>query len=169
MIINELMIDSSAVQDKFGEWVEFYNTTSDWIDLRDSVLRDMGSDENIIQETSAESLIIPPNGYAVICAEANYWNNGGVDCQGTFLYQCFGGAFCLSNSEDEVILYTAGNLMLDRVMYSSGFAVEGASLGVTPQYANDLGNNNLDNWCEQWWFLPMGDSGSPGEENDYCQ
>ncbi len=168
VIINEVMIDSDAVQDKYGEWVELYNTTGDWLDLRQYRLRDQGVDDYEIQEVSLGSMIIEPNGFLVICAETDYWNNGGVTCQGAFLYQTFGGGFGLSNSEDEVILYSNTNQMIDRMTYAEGFSVIGSSLGVTPSYATQYGNDYSTNWCDQWGFLPMGDSGSPGSINDIC-
>ena len=168
VIINEVMIDSDAVQDKYGEWVELYNTTEYWLDLRQYRLRDQGVDDYEIQEVSPGSMIIEPNGFLVICAETDYWNNGGVNCDGAFLYQTFGGGFGLSNSEDEVLLYSHVNHMIDRMTYVEGFSVMGSSLGVSPTYATEAGNDYSTNWCDQWGFLPMGDSGSPGETNDTC-
>lgn len=168
LIINEVMIDPEHTQDKFGEWVEIYNLTGDWIDLSEYHLKDQGVDDYEIQPVSVGSLVIEPNGFLVICAEANNFNNGGVVCQGTFLYQTFGGGFGLSNTEDEVILYSNTNQMIDRMTYTEGFSVLGASLGVSPNYATEAGNDYSTNWCEQWGFLPYGDFGSPGAMNDIC-
>lgn len=168
LIINEVMIDPEAVQDKFGEWVEIYNTTEDWLDLSQYHLKDQGVDDYEIQEVSQGSLVIAPHGFLVICAETDYWNNGGVDCHGSFLYQTFGGGFGMSNTEDEVILFSHSNQMIDRMTYTEGFAVLGSSLGVSPSYATEAGNDYATNWCDQWGFLPMGDSGSPNATNDIC-
>ena len=168
VIVSEVMIDSDAVPDKLGEWVELYNTTDDWIDLGQYHLADQGVDNYEIQEVFQDSMVVAPQGFAVICAETDYWNNGGIDCQGSFFYQTFGSGFSLSNTEDEVILYSNSNLMIDRMTYVAGFAVTGESLGVSPPYATEAGNDYASNWCAQWGFLPQGDAGSPGEENDTC-
>ena len=78
-----------------------------WLSLKGSRLSDEGVDDIEIEETQIGSLIVEPGGYAVICADDQYWNNGGVHCDGTFYYQTFGGGFGLSNGEDEVILRAA--------------------------------------------------------------
>jgi uncharacterized protein len=168
VIVNEVMIDSDSVPDSIGEWVELYNTTGDWLDLGEYHLADQGADNYEIMEVAQDSMIVEPHGFAVICAEANYWNNGGIDCQGTFFYQTFGSGFALSNTEDEVILYSNTNQMIDRMTYVAGFSVIGESMGVSPPYATEAGNDYTTNWCAQWGFLPQGDAGSPGEENDTC-
>jgi len=168
LVINELMINPDAVLDKHGEWVELLNNTDDWIDLEDLRLADLGVDDIDIEAVSYDSLVIPPNGYAVICADASFWNNGGVDCDGTFHYQTFGGGFGLSNTEDEVALVNQYDQVIDFVSYGEGFAPEGTSMGVDPRDASATDNNDLDNWCEQFSFMPQGDSGSPGSTNSWC-
>ena len=168
IVINELMINPENISDQQGEWVELLNLTDDWIDLRGIHLADEGVDDYAIQEISPRSLVIPPHGFAVICADGSYWNNGGATCQGVFLYQSFGGGFSLSNTEDEVIVRTASGRELDRVAYGVGFSVEGASLGGSPAFATVSGNNNLSHWCEQWGFMASLDAGSPNAGNDTC-
>ena len=168
VIVNELMIDPSHTQDKYGEWVELFNITNYWIDLRGARLQDYGVDDYAIDEVTAGSLVVAPNSYVVICADTDFWNNGGVNCQGHFLYQSFGGGFSLSNADDEVILRSATGAVIDMFAYVNNFAVVGASLGLKPSAANMYSNDNASNWCDQWGFLPQGDYGNPGQMNDSC-
>jgi len=168
VVINELMIDPDAVADRDGEWIELWNVTDDWIDLTGYSLLDLGVDDAPIQVLNGNSLVIPPNDYLLICANGEYWDNGGITCQGSFVWQSFGGGFSLANGEDEVILVSPSNLVIDSVFYQSGFSVVGASMGVSPSDANYVDNDDLNNWCDQWSFLPQGDAGSPSSMNDIC-
>ena len=168
VIVNELMIDPSHTQDKYGEWVELFNITNYWIDLRGVRLQDYGVDDYAIDEVSAGSLVVAPNSYVVICADTDFWNNGGVTCQGHFLYQSFGGGFSLSNAEDEVVVRSATGNVIDMFAYGNNFAVVGSSLGLKPSAANMYSNDSESNWCDQWGFLPQGDYGNPGQMNDSC-
>jgi hypothetical protein len=168
VLVNELMIDPDAVTDKNGEWIELYNISDDWIDLSGLSIVDLNKDDYEIEGVAANSLIIPPSGYLMICANGDFWANGGVNCQATFFSNCFGSGFCLANGEDEVILVSSSYVVIDYVFYSSGFSTVGASMGVSPSSASYDGNDDLSNWCEQWGILPQLDAGSPGEMNDIC-
>lgn len=166
--INELMINPDSVLDKHGEWVELFNDTDDWVTLEGTRLSDDGVDDIEIEESSPGSLIVPPGGFAVICANDNFWNNGGVNCNGTFHYQTFGGGFGLSNTEDEIRLSDQNGQVLDVFEYTSGFAPVGQSMGVDPDFTAVSDNDETQNWCEQFSILPQGDSASPGLINDHC-
>ena len=102
-----------------------------------------------MDEVSMGSMIVEPNGYVVVCAHADYWNNGGVNCNATFEYGTFGNKFALSNTADEVILRSMDNVMLDRFDYTEGFSDEGSSMGVGANYATPEANDDPDEWCEQ--------------------
>lgn len=167
VVINELMINPTSNED-LSEWVEIKNLTSQYIDLRKLRLQDNGVDSYEVEEVFPGSMILEPDGYLVICAHADWWNNGGVDCFGTFLYQTFGGGFGLANAEDEVILRSVDNVMLDRFDYTAGFAPEGTSMGLNSNYATPSGNDNPNNWCEQFGFLSQGDNGTPNATNSIC-
>ena len=56
----------------------------------------------------------------------------------------------------------------DRRVYLRDFAVVGASMGIDPDEASVSGNDDPDDWCDQWDSLAFGDGGSPGRENDWC-
>ena len=160
------MINPLRTEDKFGEWIELKNISTKWIDLDGIRLQDNNLDDYPIESTSF-NMLIAPNGYFVICAEKSSWDNGGVDCQGTFLYKTLGGGFALSNNDDEIILRSPLGSVLDEFSYGSGFAPEGASMGLLEGLEDIYSNNSSSSWCEQWDFMSGGDSGSPGEDN-FC-
>ncbi|MEC7949552.1 MAG: lamin tail domain-containing protein [Myxococcota bacterium] len=168
MVISEIMIDPDATTDRLGEWVELENGSSDWINLAGHRLADEGVDDHEILATGPGSLVVGPGDFIVICVSDDRWDNGGVDCQGTVPYEPWGGGFALANGGDEVALLSPGGVTLDRFAYGAGFAHVGASMGVDPDYATVHGNDAVGAWCDQWSFLPGGDSGNPGEPNDWC-
>ena len=168
VVITELMIDPDSVADQQGEWLEIKNNTSHWLDLTEYRLADGGRDDMEIAPVSSGSMVMPPGGYIVLCAESDYWDNGGVECHGTFRWWTFGDGFAMSNTEDEVLLTDDWGVILDRVHWTEGFVVVGGSLGLDPDEHSTTRNDNLDLWCEQWSWLPFGDSGTPGEDNDPC-
>lgn len=168
VIITELMIDPDAVADQQGEWVEIQNNTVHWLDLTGHRLADGGVDDMEIDPVSSDSLIVRPGGFLVICAEGDYFDNGGVECDGTIRWWTFGGGFAMSNVEDEVLLKGSDGWPLDRVRWVEGFVEVGGAMGLDPDEHSIARNDDLDLWCEQWSWLPFGDSGTPGETNDPC-
>jgi hypothetical protein len=168
VIITELMIDPDAVADQQGEWVEIQNNTVHWLDLSGHRLGDSGVDDMEIDPVSSDSLIVRPGGFLVVCAEGDYWDNGGVECNGTIRWWTFGGGFAMSNVEDEVLLMGSDGWPLDRVRWVEGFVEVGGAMGLDPDEHSVARNDDLDLWCEQWSWLPFGDAGTPGETNDPC-
>jgi len=168
VIFTEMMIYPRSADDNVGEWVELRNVGAVWMDLAGYRLGDRGVDDTEISATSAGSLLVAPGETLVICASADYWENGGVDCDGTYRYWTFGGGFALSNTEDEAQLLTPSGGLVDEVRYSEGFSSEGDAIGLTSAVTSSLLNDDLDNWCEQLALMPFGDSGTPGHQNDVC-
>ena len=168
VIFTELMIYPRFADDNVGEWFELRNVGSVWMNLAGYRLADRGVDDTEIAAVSEGSLLVSPGETLVICASADYWSNGGVECDGTYRYWTFGGGFALSNTEDEVQLLTPHGGLVDEVRYADGFAEEGASLGLTPSVSSSLLNDDLEHWCPQRALIPFGDSGTPGHQNDVC-
>ena len=164
LVISELMIDPAAVDDKVGEWVELANHSSHAVSLEGLWLMDEGVDGIEILGISE----IAAGGHVVLCASQNLTENGGLDCDGEYLYQGFGGGLALSNTEDELILIDAEGEELDRFLWHEGFAVVGASMGVDPSFQTKNGNDAEAHWCAQEGQLPAGDEGTPGRENTGC-
>ena len=168
VIFTELMVYPRFADDNVGEWFEVRNVGSVWMNLAGYRLSDRGVDDTEIVPRADGSLLVAPGEILIICASADYWLNGGVDCDGTYHYWTFGGGFALSNTEDEVQLLTPGGELVDEVRYGEGFASEGASMGLTSAVTSSLLNDDVDQWCEQRALMPFGDAGSPGHQNDVC-
>jgi hypothetical protein len=168
MVVTELMIHPESTDDAVGEWVEIRNVSGDWLSFADHRLGDRGVDDVEVSPVSAGSLIVGPGEFLIICAEEDYWDNGGVYCDGTFAYTTFGGGFALSNTEDEVQVLSPSGMLIDEVRYGEGFSIEGEALGLKPELACALDNDRIDNWCGQTTFLSFGDAGTPGGQNDPC-
>lgn len=164
VVISELMVDPDAVHDKFGEYVELTNVTPAWLTLEGVTL----SDDNI-DKVVLPALVLPPHGTLVLCASDDTWDNGGVVCDWDYEYDSLGDGFAMSNEEDEVILTKPNGKLLDKVVWRDPeWAVVGASMGLDPDEMDVDANDALDAWCDQWPYLSGGDSGTPGEENDWC-
>ena len=168
LVINELMIDPLEVTDAFGEYVELRNNGNAWIEFPGLRLSDFGVDDAPVVPLTDGPILIGPGHFYVICAQEDFWDNGGVPCDATIEYSTWGGGFALSNSEDEVILSSAGGMDLDLLIYDNRIVETGEAAGVDPEFSDVTGNNDLDEWCMQWGMLPFGDSGSPGDHNDTC-
>ena len=82
VIFTELMIYPRATDDNVGEWVELRNVGSVWMDLDGYQLGDRGVDGTDIVAVSEGSLLVAPGEYLTICADADPWANGGVECRG---------------------------------------------------------------------------------------
>ena len=168
VIFTELMIYPRFADDNVGEWMEVRNVGPVWMDLAGYRLADRGVDDTEIVPVSDGSLLVAPGEVLVVCASTDYWSNGGVDCDGSYHYWTFGGGFALSNMEDEVQLLTPFGDLVDEVRYAEGFAMEGASMGLTSSVTSSLLNDDLHQWCAQRALMSFGDAGSPGHQNDVC-
>jgi len=166
-VITELMINPAAVSDSVGEWVELSNLSADWLTLEGHYLADDNLDRGLLTAAAA-GLVVAPGSAAVLCAEADPGLNGGVTCAGVFEYTTFGDGFALANTGDEAALLAPDGVALDVVAYGDGFAATGASVGVSPDWATPVGNDDTDRWCAQTTPLSGGDSGTPGAVNTPC-
>ena len=168
LVIHELMIDPDAVDDAVGEWVEIYNDSGFTLDLAGHRLADDNKDDTVIQASYSKSLIVEPGEYLVICAEDDYFDNGGADCHGTFHYETWGGGFALSNSGDEVILLSPNGGELDVFAYGTNFALPGVAMGLDEEWIGTSGNDRESHWCEQDKMMKSGDEGTPDRYNNMC-
>ncbi len=161
VVIAEILQNPSAVDDSLGEWNELFNATGFELDLVGWRLSDDGSDEHVIES----SVVLPPDGRAVLCRDADPLLNGGVDCD----YEYAG--FVLGNDVDEVVLATSADTPIDRVAYDDGFDFpdpDGASMSLEPEAHDAASNDSGFNWCPAEQPFGLGDLGSPGFENGPC-
>ena len=168
LVITELMINPDATADEDGEWIEIYNGSNSWLDLAYHHIADDDVDNYKVDRLHPDSLVVGPGGYLVICADKDSDDNGGAECDGSYVWNSFGDGFALSNTSDQVrLLDTRGN-ELDRVDYGEGFSQVGVALGLLPTDMSATLNDDVGNWCSQWSVMSGGDAGTPGEVNDLC-
>lgn len=156
VVVTELLMNPKAVSDTAGEWLEIYNAGTAPVDLSGWTLADDGSDSHKI----TTSVTVAPGAYAVLARDKSTTSNGGV----TAVYQY--AKYYLGNSGDEVVLKDKNGLLVDRVAYTSSWAItNGASLQLK---ATGLDNNVAANWCvaKNAWSGSAGDKGTPGAPND---
>ena len=168
LVIHELMIDPSAVLDADGEWVELYNNTNDVLDLAYHRLADDNKDDSTIKSVYPGSLEVEPGDYLVICANEDYFDNGGADCHGTITYETWGGGFAMSNAGDEVILLSPNGAEIDSFSYGVNFAMAGVAMGLADDSISTTENDSEDNWCDQVSMMKSGDEGTPNRDNNLC-
>jgi predicted extracellular nuclease len=159
VIVNEIMQNPAAVGDSAGEWFELYNTTGADIDINSWTIADNDIDSHTID--NGGPLLIPAGGYLVLGNNTDSGTNGGVP-----VAYSYGSNWFLSNGADEVILFDASMVEIDRVEYDGGPNFPdptGASMAlIDPALDNNVGAN----WCTSVTPLPGGDLGTPGAAND---
>ena len=166
LLVQELMINPSAVSDAQGEYTELRNLSTDWLNLTGVALADEDVDRSELQPVYTDSLLVSPSGLIVVCAASS--GNGGVNCQATINPKSTGGGFVLANSEDEVLVISATGQTLDTVRYAGPSVPTGAALGLRPSIQDPGANDLSGNWCAQVSRLSSGDAGTPGADNDSC-
>lgn len=157
IIITEIMKNSVAVDDAFGEYFEVYNTTGASIDMQGWVISDADSDSHTI----TTSVVVPSMGYVVFGRNETFAVNGGV----TVAYQ-YSGIF-MSNGADEVQIECSGTI-IDAVAYTDGAFPDtaGVSMELSTNAYTSVANNEGANWASAISTFGSGDSGTPGAVND---
>jgi PKD repeat protein len=110
LIITEIMQNPAIVNDSEGEWFEVFNPTQSPIDMINWYVKDNDFDSIKI----LSSVIVPANGFAVLGINSNSSLNGGYTCDYEY------SNFFLSNSGDEIILFSPEETEIDRVEYDGG-------------------------------------------------
>ncbi len=155
LVINEIMINPSAVPDANGEWIELFNNSEQILDLNGFSIMDSDLD----QHTISLPLTIEPKGFLILGRNNDTTLNGGVNVD--YQYR----NFQLGNEGDEVILLNSKQEVLDSVAYDNGtnfIHKEGISLALKdPNVDNSLGFN----WQNEDRIFGLGDMGSPGMPN----
>jgi len=168
LILSELMVDPSVVDDTQGEWFELYNTASYPVEIQGYTLRDDDYDSWVI----SESMVVPPHDYFLVCANTDPATNGGVrGCDAWFLRaELPPPGMALGNNGDEVILERPDGTEIDRLVYSAEWVQTAVAVGVDPAHLDAVGNDDFANWCPQTTVMTTGgEPGTPGVENDSCR
>jgi hypothetical protein len=161
LVITEILKDSTAVSDDFGEWFEVYNASGHEVDLEGMTIRDDGSDSHVV----SGSLVVAAGAYVVFGVDSDTAVNGGVDVD-----YAWGNDLTLGNGDDEIYL-EYGGVVFDAVLYDGGtdwVDPSGASLTLDPASRDADLNDDGANWCEGSSSFGDGDLGTPGADNDAC-
>ncbi len=160
IIVTEIIQNPSKVGDSAGEWFEVYNTTDADIDMDGWEIKDDGSNSHIISET----LVVPANGFKVLGVNSDSGANGGV----TVDYS-YSSDIGLSNGDDEIILISTNEDIIDRVAWDNGATFpdpNGSSMSLNPNKFDSVSNDDGSNWREATSIYGDGDYGTPGNMND---
>ena len=160
IILSELMIDSSTVDDTDGEWFEVYNTTSNDIDMVGWEIKANDGDEFEVDS----SLVVAAGDYAVFGVNSDATQNGGLSLD----YEYDFADFSFDQGTDSIFLYLGEN-WLNRARVTSDWTVpEGASLNLDADYLEAAYTNEPDYWCSSEDVFGDGDAGTPGDANIEC-
>ena len=112
IVINEVMKDPFVLTDANGEWFEVYNDGSNPVDMNGWTIRDDGFDSHVID--NGGPLIIGAGEYKVLVRNAAAMTGEGV----AVFYEYSG--ITMGNSDDELILETAGAVIVDSIAWDDG-------------------------------------------------
>jgi cysteine-rich repeat protein len=162
LIVTEFMKNSKYIPDVQGEWVEVRNMSPNPIYLNGWTIKDNGGDSHVI--TSADPVIVPPNGFLAIGANTDTDYN----CGANLAYQW--SNFSLDDDADEIIMVNPDGVMIDQVEYNSTTFpnIPGRSCVLNIFKMNAVANDTGTNWCVGTLLLECGDWGNPGMMNPVC-
>ena len=174
LVITEVMIQPEGVQPGDGQYVEFFNTSTDIVNL--STLSAPGGGLYILinneyfEVPSTPAILMYPHEYFVVARNADPETNGGivVDLE-------YPSMPVLTTDSGHVELDVVdGALLGDELHWDNTFPHEaGHSLSLSPDIltsSDPQDQNDLSSaWCStQSTTFGSGDYGTPGEENDPC-
>ncbi len=162
LVITELMINPSSIQDQDGEWFEVANVSDRVIDLLGLVVED--ADANSFAVTADTHVTVGPGEFFVFGPNADAATNGGVAVD----YEYTG--LMLNNDGDSLTLSYDGRT-IDTVVYDDGTLypiLAGASMSLDPEALNASDNDDPANWCAATSSYDSRNKGTPGAVNDTC-
>lgn len=171
VVFVELMKDSLAADDLFGEWFEVVNATGAAVDLDGYTF---ASGLQIFTVTGP--LPVPAGARQLFMRDIDALENGGVDgaALGAYEYDPNGGGLWgMGNGAETLQVFDALGALVGRLAYDNGVLFpddEGIAFGLDPAVAvTEASTNDGANWCNQSSVVPGGaDLGTPGAANDVC-
>jgi beta-lactamase superfamily II metal-dependent hydrolase len=154
VVINELMVDPSAVADADGEWIEVHNRGTAAVDLQGWVI----ASNNDSPQTIASSVPVPAGGYVVLARNGNAAQNGGVTEDYAY------STLTLANTSDWVALRDDLGASVDSVAWATAMPAA-KTRGVSDPSADNLDAKG-SNWHTSTSAFGSGDKGTPGARND---
>lgn len=163
IVINEIMTNpAGAVQDSAGEYVELYNAGRWPVNLNGFVVADAETNHTI-----ADSVVVPPGGYALLGRSSNQDRNGGI--APVYLYTANSTSTDLTFSNDGsdfVRLRAPSGVLVDSVGYTdAGIAAAAGSARELIDPSLDNASVDGPNWASATVNYDPSNRGSPGAEN----
>ncbi len=164
LVVTELMVDTTAVNDDVGEWIEVYNPTDKTLDLNGVELR-RGSKVHVINAGTAK-VELGAKAYAVLGINADKTKNGGV-------VMAYGYSSTTLPNTKGTLQLVWGETVIDEVVYVSGAGgwpkfKTGYSAQLSGSMLSATGNDEGAAWCKSKTTFGAGDFGSPGQPNAVC-
>lgn len=164
LVITEVMVDPTKVDDALGEWVEIYNPTGGDVNLNGLILKDKDSDS----VTVSSDVMMYIGDRVLLSCKGISAKNGGLP---TVDYVYSRTTFKFDNTADEVYLANAsGNI--DEVKWTkppaTGSYTAAYSLSLDPDATDATSNDDAANWCNASSMYNSLDYGTPGDANDAC-
>ncbi|MBE0565780.1 MAG: lamin tail domain-containing protein [Krumholzibacteria bacterium] len=157
IVITEVMQNPLVLLDAVGEWFEIHNAGAVAVDINGWTIRDLGTDSHVIN--NGGPLVINPGEYKVLGINAAAMAAEGV----TLFYQYTG--ITLGNADDELILETAGAVLVDQIAWDGG-PVWPDPNGASMQWSGNGDNADGATWSNAITPFGSGDLGTPGTAND---
>jgi lamin tail-like protein/amidohydrolase family protein len=156
VIINEVMINPSAVSDANGEYVELYNSGTTPVDLAGWTIKDDGTNSFTIP--AGQPVLVAAGGVFLLAAQPDPALNGGFTPDMTWTN------FALSNGGDQVVLLDAANVEQDRLVYTGTPFTDSVGESVE-RISPRLPTSDPLSWAQARSTFGLGDRGTPGTVN----
>ncbi len=158
VVINEVHIDPAALSDTVAEWFELYNAGTEVVDLNGWVLRD--DDYDSFKINADHPLLVAPGATFVLGRDTAALNGGApVD-------YVYGSRFPLVENADEINLYDAALVPVDRVAWTPDRQLPYAVGASAALRSAGLDNSVPANWCTSvTTYGSLGERGTPGAAN----
>ncbi len=155
LVITEIMANPKTVADADGEYLEIYNSTDAPLDLTGLVVADTSGNATV------NSGSIPAHGFALLCANPNPEENGG-------LTNCveISSLPGLNNSGEEIRLINRFGITEDTVNYPS--VKEGSSYELAVSAKDATINDDFSYWGSAVSSYHPDNLGTPGTENTFA-
>jgi hypothetical protein len=182
VVITEIMVDTTNVNDDNGEWVELYNPSSqDTYDLLGCVLADKSNQHQI-----TDHVIVGPQKFVTLARFGT--TAGGFPPNYNYLPPacicpaggppCPAGICVKFSNEGDLARLTCGLIPIDEVNFTSmdwlmpNVAVpmvpHGRSYTLDPAHYSATDNDDRLNWCTGSMTYAGSDMGTPGRMNPTC-
>ena len=177
LVVSELMYNPSTTEPD-TEWLELYNPDPSRDLHLDGMLVSSSSSGGRAFWVAPGSVVVPAEGYAVLChgdsvlgASCDYVY--GTDLNPTSAQGAtFSTSFALGNSSAVTITLSLDGVMLDEVIYNADGTWPGSSNGksieLDPALLSSVENDAGASWCHPESSFGVGDMGTPGIEGDGC-